>query len=109
MPIIAYSKFYVDIHRAMNLIPLFPALSAGGNQACIMALAYGIPNQSTPRKNHASGFSFAPQIGDRYEIPRIQRPTTTTTTFNSYKNIREVGMRKNVHKLALLLFKMRIR
>jgi len=104
---IACSIFCVDIHRSMNLIPLFPALSAGDNKACIMALAYAIPNQSTPRKNHTPGFSAALQIGDRYEIPRIRRPTTTTSTFNSYKNVREVGMRQIVHKLALSLLKMR--
>ena len=36
--------------------------------------------------------------GDKSIIPGFPRPTTTTTTFSSYKNVREVGARLSVYK-----------
>jgi hypothetical protein len=47
MPYLAYPSIYVDIRNPINLIPLFPALSAGKNQVYDMTLRHAIPKLST--------------------------------------------------------------
>ena len=78
--------------------PFIPRLIIAFIFGLLADRACDIPNLSTGVMAPPIASIPAGATGDKRVIPGIPRPTTTTTTFSSYKNVREVGARLSVYK-----------